>query len=189
VGGTFSLATTSVTPLSGTTLSYYTNSSLTGLSYGGLNVGLNASITKLWAYGTYSTRTYAPATTVLMPRPNSGYPYSSNNWESSWWLSTTAGVTNDGLLVEFNTSKTFTSITVGNPQELYASNQGSLQVWLVTGMAGNTMTGATLLGTLALNTSTTMATLNVSATGNLLWFRRVGSTSWSRLERIQINGS
>ncbi len=185
---TFSLSTTSVTPLSGTTLSYYTDNSLTGLLYGGLNVGLNASITKVWSYGTYSSRTYAPATTVLMARPRTGYPY-SNNWESTWWLSNTTGVTNDGLLVEFNTTKTFTSISVGNPQELYASNQGSLQVWLVTGMSGNTMTSATLLGTVALSTTTTMATLNVSATGNLLWFRRTGSTGWSRLERIQINGS
>jgi hypothetical protein len=176
-------------PISAQVCTYYTDNSLSGLTYSASSTRIINStgtvVTAAWCYGTYSGRTYAPLSTFCNARAGA-FPYSGSSWESAWWLSTTSPA--DTLIIQLNNKVTLSSITFGTPYEIYSSD-GNFSAYVVTAVSGSSITAYSLIGTANIPFSTT--TMNtISATGiqgNIFFFKRSGAASWSRLEEIRLN--
>lgn len=181
------LPTSSIT-FSSRTLQYFSNSSM---PYMNSNLaGLNRYITKAWSTGVYADRTFAPVCTVLTPYGNNHFFLYSNNWENAWWLySGNSQHTLDGLLIEFDQSRTVSRIEAWN-HDTYGSAGGALVVYIVNQYDSNskTITSVQQLGTIALNGNNNMGSLSINKNVRHLLFTRESTNSWSRLENIIIHG-
>lgn len=186
------LPPTNVIDETGQTLNYYEPNTVPGLIYGSMNEGANATIIRAWSKSVYQNRIYAPCTCVLLNRSNqqNNWPYGGNNFQSAWWLQGPSPT--DAMIVELATTIFISRIDFGASRDGYnATGQGNLDVILVTKADGNQVTEWETVGTGVIPTSKTFVQIGVNRSARMFIFRRsnVGTSSFSRLEKIRIIGS
>ncbi len=160
------------------------------MTYGTQNFGVyNDNIEAVWSSGYYNGRTFAPACAVLQNRNSSmSYQYSTNNWESAWWLDGAGNSNEDILVVKLADGNNCSSINVRNNNSTYSnSSAGILSVWIDLESDGNNITAATLGGTHTLSGGSEFGTTTFASGQQYLMFTRSGASGWSRLERIELN--
>lgn len=184
------LPTTSITdPINNASLSYYSDNSLSGLSYSASSSRIIGSsgtfVERAWSYAAYGERTFSPVCVFCNVRGTS-WPYSGNSWESQWWLSNASDA--DTLVIQLNNVVTLSSISYGTPYEIYNS-VGFFSAYVVTSVSPTAITGYTAIGSGAMPSGTTTLS-TISATGvqgNIFIFKRPSTSSWSRLEEVRLN--
>lgn len=147
---------------------------------------LNMYITKAWASGKYSNRTYAPVSTVLLPYGASHYNMYGSNWETSWWLLQSSQFHYDILIIEFDMPRYVSRITALN-YETYSNYTGSLHIWNINGISGSHITAASHIASINLqNNYNVLGSATVGRNMKYIMFTRDETSMWSKLENIRI---
>ncbi len=162
------------------------------MTYGTQNFGVyNDNIEAVWSSGYYNGRTFAPACAVLQNRYSSmSYQYSTNNWESAWWLQNGNQDSGEILIIKLMDGVSSTGVTCrNNVNQSNNAAAGIVSVWknLVFG-GDNNIISAELAGTHALHSGDDLGTTSfIDEPQQYLMFTRSGAQGFSRLESILLN--